>query len=76
MAAVLFWPVFANVARTLFSNSLVVGEQAQDLLERPLVHAPRLDGHGTVSAPLEPGAQFFDATRRTIPPVAMVDWRG
>jgi hypothetical protein len=25
------------------------------LLERPLVHAPRLNRHGTVSAPLESG---------------------
>jgi hypothetical protein len=56
MSAVLFWPVFANVARALFSNSLVVGEPAQDALERPLVHASRLDRHGTVSAPLEPSA--------------------
>jgi hypothetical protein len=70
MTAVLIWTVFASVARALFSNSLVVGERAQDSLERPLVHASRLNRHGTVSAPLESGAQFFDTTRRTIPPVA------
>jgi hypothetical protein len=69
MNAVLFWPVFPSVARALFSNSLVAGKLPQDLLERPLVHASRLDRHGTVSAPLESGTQFFDTTRRAIPPV-------
>ena len=67
MIAVLLWPVFASVACALFSNSPAVGKHAQDLLERPLVHASWLNRHGTVSAPLEPGAQFFDATRRAIP---------
>jgi len=67
MNAVLIWPVFASVARALSSNSLVVGERAEGSLESPLAHASRLDRHGTVSAPLEPGAQFFDATRRAIP---------
>jgi hypothetical protein len=43
MSAVLIWPVFANVARALFSNSLVVGEHTQDSLARPLVHPSRLD---------------------------------
>ena len=64
MNAVVIWTVFASIARALFSNSLVVREQAQDLLERPFVHAPGLDGHGTVSAPVESGAQFFDAACR------------
>src|SRR5262249_42512861 len=62
--------LFSNVAHTLSTNSLVVGDRAQDLSERPLVHASRLNRHGTVGAPLESGAQFFDATRRAIPPVA------
>ena len=56
MDAVLIWPVFASVARALFSNSLVIGERAQDLLERPLVHVSRLNRHRTISAPLESGA--------------------
>jgi len=71
MIAVLFWPLFSSVTRAFFPNSIVVGKRVgkrvQDLLECPLVHASRLDRHGTVSAPLESGAQFFDATRRAIP---------
>src|SRR6478736_6436821 len=67
MSAVLIWPVFPNVARALFSNSLVMGERAEDSLVRPLVHTSRLDRHGTVSAPLESDAQFFDRTRRELP---------
>jgi hypothetical protein len=56
MSAVLIWPISSNVARALFPNSLVIGEHAQDLLVRPLVHASWLDRHGTVSAPLKSGA--------------------
>ena len=63
----LIWPVFSSVARALLSNSFVIREHAQDLLERPLVHASRLNRHGTVSAPLKSRAQLFDATRRAIP---------
>ena len=69
MPVALFWPVFSRVTRALFSNGFVVGELTQDLLERPLVHAARLDRHGTVSAPVESGTQFFDATRRAVPSV-------
>jgi hypothetical protein len=42
MNAVLVRAVFSNVARALFSNGLVIGEQAKDSLERPLVHSSRL----------------------------------
>jgi hypothetical protein len=56
MSAVLIWTVFARVARTLLSHSLVVGQHLQNALIRPLVHPSRLDRHGTVSAPLKPGA--------------------
>ena len=56
MSAVLIWPVFASVARALFSNSLVVGERAQNSLIRPLVHPSRPDRLGTVIAPLKAGA--------------------
>jgi hypothetical protein len=69
MRPMLIWPVFANVARALFSNSLVIGEHAQHSLVRPLVHASRLDRYGTVRAPLEPCAQFLYPTSRAIPRV-------
>src|SRR5262249_4138455 len=70
MISVVVWPVFLCVARPPPSNKLVVGERVQDSLERPIVHASRLNRNGTVSAPLESGAQFFDTTRRAIPTVA------
>jgi hypothetical protein len=70
MSAVLIWPVFSSVARALLSNSLVVGERAQDSLVRLLVHASWLNWHGIVSAPSEPSAEPFDSTRRAIPTVA------
>jgi len=69
MNAVLIWTIVPSVARALFSNGLVIGEHTQDVLERPLVHASRLDRHDTVSTPLESDAQFFEATRRAIPTV-------
>jgi hypothetical protein len=39
MIAVLFRPLFSSVARALFSNSIVIGERAQDSLVPALVHA-------------------------------------
>jgi aquaporin Z len=66
MSAVLIWPVFASVARALFSNSLVVGKHAQDSLVRPLVHTSRLDRHGIVSAPIPgwPNSRIASSRRK------------
>ena len=72
MSAVLIWARSSSVACALLSHGLVVGEDTQDSLVRPLVHTSRLDRHGIVSAPFEPGAQFLYPTSRAIPPMAHV----
>jgi hypothetical protein len=69
MGIVLIWPLFSSVARALLSYRLVVGQLPQNTLVRLLVHASRLDRHGT-RPPVEPSAQFLDTTRRAIPSVA------
>ena len=69
MGIVLIWPLFSSVARALLSHGLVIGQLPQNTLVRLLVHASRLDRHGT-RPPVEPSAQFLDTTRRAVPPVA------
>jgi hypothetical protein len=39
MSAVLFWPIFPNVAGTPFSNGLVVGKRTRDSFGREDVQA-------------------------------------
>jgi hypothetical protein len=70
MSAVLIWSVFPNVARALFSNSLVVGERAEDSLVRPLVHTARPERLGATRSPFKQCAQFLYPTCRAIPTVA------
>src|SRR5438874_5939191 len=70
MGMMLIWSVVSSVSRPLISYGLVVGQHPQDSAVRSLVHASRLNWHGTARSPLEPCAQFLNTTRRAVPPVA------